>query len=221
MSSPTCTLGKNTNRTPPESLAKPSGLPCSIRWTHTAPASADAPALDRPLLLVMTDTGGAQRFNQAQFTRMRVVGPPPSRPAPPTNSASTNTDDIERVLGVFIQQHHLKSSRSDVDCLVADYGDRVDHFQNGIVDRNFIRKDELEYHSPGTRITENLLTRVTARELEHNLYSATYTIGYHRIRPDGRWTKGVSDIELQIEMTANGPRIVRQRSQNRDQQKGP
>ena len=189
--------------------------------TKNAPVLIEAPALDRPVLLIMTDMGGAQRFNAAQFARIHVAAPRSSPPSLPTNSTNTNTDEIERVLGVFVQQHHLKSSRSDVDGLIADYGDRVDYFDKGTVDHNFIRKDELEYHSPGTRITENLLTRVTVREVGHNLYSTAYSIGYQRTRPDGRWMKGVTAVELHIEMTASGPRIVRQRSENREQQKGP
>ena len=129
--------------------------------------------------------------------------------------------NVEKMLIAFIEQHHAKSSRGDVEGLVADYNETVDHFSNGLVDRSYIRKDELEYHSPGTRVTETVVTRPTFSEVEHNTYSASYSISYHRIRPDGRWTKGISDIELQIMMFPNGPRISRQRAQNRDQQRGP
>ena len=182
------------------------------------PAQSDAAELDRDLSIAMDSKNGADHVERGTAKRpskqqQTVFSPPANQGSPMSN--------VEKMLGAFIEQHHAKSSRGDVEGLVADYNDHVDHFNNGLVDRSFIRKDELEYHSPGTRVTETIVTRPTFSEIEPNFYSASYSISYHRIRPDGRWTKGISDIELQIMMFPNGPRISRQRAQNRDQQRGP
>lgn len=147
---------------------------------------------------------------------------PPKKSQPEAGPRNfTVPEKAANLLRSFIVAHHAKSSRSDVEGLLADYGEKVDHFNNGVVDRNFIRKDEIDYHSPGTQVTETMSTQPVFRQLDAASFEATYTIGFHRIRPDGKWTKGFSDISLVIEMTPGGPRIVRQRAQNRDQQKGP
>ena len=151
----------------------------------------------------------------------------PAKPSPDSPTVSSDNQRaspmsaVEIRLSEFLAQHHAKSSRGDVDGLVADYANRVDHFTNGYVDRDFIRKDELDYHSPGTRVTETMTTRPEFNLLNGTTYAATYSIAFHRVRPDGRWTKGNSDIEMDIDLTPNGPRIVRHHAKIRDQQKGP
>jgi len=145
--------------------------------------------------------------------------PPPVIPSAST-APSGPTANLEPMLTSFLQEHHAKSSRGDIAGLVADYGDRVDHFTHGMVDREYIRKDELAYHSPGTRVTEALTNQPAFSQLSGILYRAVYTIGFQRIQADGRSITGSSDIEMLIELTPNGPRIVYQRARNRDQKKG-
>lgn len=128
---------------------------------------------------------------------------------------------MQSLLTKFLAEHHRKSSNGDVDGVVADYGAKVDHFTNGVVSRDFIRKDELEYHAPGSRVTETMIGQPKIERSAPGSFTATYSINYHRIRPDGRWTKGVSDIELTIGMSDDQPYIVRQRALNRNIERGP
>ncbi len=182
------------------------------------PALSDAAELDRDLSIAVDSKNGADHVERGAASRPNKQQQPDFTPPA---SPGTPMSNVEKVLGAFIEQHHAKSSRGDVEGLVADYNESVDHFSHGLVDRSYIRKDELEYHSPGTRVTETVVTRPAFSEVEHNTYSASYSISYHRIRADGRWTKGISDIELQIILSPSGPRISRQRAQNRNQQRGP
>ncbi len=148
--------------------------------------------------------------------------PPPSTPSPVPAFVGRPAPafPVEQQLTAFITEHHAKSSRGDVTGLVDDYADHVDHFDHGIVDREFIRRDEVEYQSPGTRVTESITTAPVFTPLGNGLYSATYSLSFLRIRPDRHWTKGISEIQMQINLTPNGPRITSQRSQSHDLQKG-
>ncbi len=139
------------------------------------------------------------------------------------SGAQVDPDDRRKFeLTNFVTQHHNKSSRGDVDGFIADYAEKVNHFDNGVVTRDFIRKDELEYHSPGTRVTETLIAPPQFERLDSDgvTYTASYSINFHRVRSDGQWSKGVSDVSLIIEVTKDGPLIVRQTAKARNIQKG-
>jgi hypothetical protein len=193
------------------------------------PTLKEAAPLDRALIVKMSTTRGADRLESVEASRPRKVEPvtnsPPVAPPPPPAfippKASDVPQEVSSALLTFIHMHHLKSSRGDVDGMLEDYAERVDHFNHGIVDRNFIRKDELEYHAPGVRLTETLRELPAFERLADGSISASYTIAYERHRPDGHWAKGLADISLTIELTPSGPKIVRQRSQNYAKQQGP
>jgi hypothetical protein len=153
-------------------------------------------------------------------------GETPQAPQPVGDQRNASvSQNVVDVLRIFIHAHHAKSTRGDVDALVADYADRVDHLKGSVVDRETIRKEELDYHSPGTRVSEVVVGEIKVSAVNESLFRANYTIRYEQIRPSGAWARGFSDIELLIDMTLAPPRkmpvIVRQRANNRDKQKGP
>jgi hypothetical protein len=97
--------------------------------------------------------------------------------------------------------------------------------KGAVVDRETIRKEELEYHSPGTRVSEIVVGEIKISPMSERLFRATYTIRYEQVRPSGSWARGLSDIELVIDVSRASPRIipqiVRQRANNYNKQKGP
>ncbi len=164
----------------------------------------------------------------ATLTKIKLVSITPSLPETDPfddpskfSHQSSSESDVNKTLAEFIRLHHIKSSKGDVDGLVNDYAEQVDHFDHGLVDREYIRKDETEYHAPGVRLSENIVTLPVIRKIDASHFGATYSIYYNRVRPDGRWLKGYADIILQMELTSEGPRITYQRATQRDQQKGP
>ncbi len=208
----------------------PAGQFCKNEWfaviesldsASTPPARADAADLEREPALVIDSSGGTDRAEKVapdQVNKRASNNVPPPKP-----TAAEPVGDMQKKLTDFLILHHAKSSRGDVNGLIADYGEKVNHFNNGIVDRAFIRKDESEYHSSGTRVTETIITLPSIKRLpsDGNTWSVNYSISYHRVRSDGRWTKGISDVSLIIEVTNDGPLIVSQHAQTHDQQKGP
>lgn len=164
-------------------------------------------------------------ITQSEPKPPQTVGPPkPSEPLVKPQRPEV-PDRMAELLRSFVMSHHAKSTRGDVEGLVADYADRVDHLKGSVVDRETIRQEELAYHSPGTRVSETVVGDIKISAAGEYLYRANYTIRYEQIRPNGAWARGLSDIDLVIDVGRASPRvipqIVRQRANNRDKQKGP
>ncbi len=170
--------------------------------TSAAGGGASAPPSPRDT----SPTLAPSRSQQAS-TRQPVIAP--ANPA------------VQNEVGAFLANHHAKSSRNDIEGVVTDYTDRVDHFDKGVVDRNFIRKEETDYRPPGYRISERIVTPINISVRSDGAYEAAYTIAYERVRPDGRWARGLADLTLRLATTPEGFRINYQRATHRNQQKGP
>ena len=99
--------------------------------------------------------------------------------------------------------------------------DRVDHLKGVLVDREVIRKEELDYHSPGTRVSEVLVGEIVLSTESELIVRANYTIRFEQTRASGAWARGFSDIELLIDFKGPSPQIIRQRAKNRNTEKGP
>ena len=193
----------------------------SLDSSSAPPMRTDTEDLERSPAVIVDHSGGTDRPEKTapiQVNKRTSYVAPPPKPA-----ALEPAGDMQKKLTDFLIQHHAKSSRGDVDGLLTDYAAKVSNFDKGVVDRAVIRKDELEYRPSGTRITETITTLPIFKRLSSvgNTWSVDYSISSHRVRPDGRWNKGISDISLVIEVTDDGPLIVSQRAQTHDQQKGP
>jgi hypothetical protein len=148
--------------------------------------------------------------------------PTPKENLPPIpESQSKLADPKAASIRSFIRDHHAKSSRGDVDALIADYAERVDHLNGSFVAREVIREEEVKYHSPGTRVSEIVAGEIVLTPVSETVARAAYTIRFEQVRPSGAWARGFSDIELFVEHGASPPRIVRQRAKSREVQKGP
>lgn len=166
------------------------------------------------------EIGGSMDFSTSKGTEtfMGVTDAPP----PNFRDNEEETAGPEAALHSFIANHHAKSSANDVDGLIANYADRVDHFDKGVVSREVVRAEEIQYHGPGVKVSELLTDEPKISAQGNNRYSAIYTIRYDRSNAaNGKWSRGFADIELTIEITKDGPRIVRQRAKTRVVEKGP
>lgn len=151
--------------------------------------------------------------------------PPKQEPAQLSTkqeTPSTLTIAQTTFLRAFIHGHHAKSSRNDVNGLIADYADRVDHFEKGVVTRDVVRAEEVEYHAPGVKVSEVLTEEPKLSDLGNKRYAAKYTIRFDRSNAaNGKWARGFADVELTIELINDEPRIVRQNAKTRITEKGP
>jgi hypothetical protein len=70
-------------------------------------------------------------------TPPRFEAPPTLPPPPPPEPTRNVRIEIEK----FVEEHLRKSVNADISGMIADYADRVDYYENGIVDRSFIARD--------------------------------------------------------------------------------
>jgi len=116
----------------------------------------------------------------------------------------------------FINFHHRKSSDGNINGLLDDYADRVDSFQDGFVDHAFLRDAEKKYHAPGHIVSEKVVGEIRETLIAPDRIRAEYPLQSVLIKPDTSWTRGVSDVTLEIQVTSNGLRIVKQNSVSRE-----
>jgi serine/threonine protein kinase len=87
----------------------------TIHLVAVAPAPAPAPATTAP----------------PRFDSFSTIPPPPPEP----------TRNLRVEIEKLVEEHLRKSVNADISGMIADYADRVDYYENGIVDRSFIARD--------------------------------------------------------------------------------
>ncbi len=100
-----------------------------------------------------------------------------------------------------------------------DYADRIEHYNSGFVDRAFIRAEEEKYHAPGHTVFEKVAGEIRETVVAPDRIRAEYPLQVVLIKPDTSWTKGISDVTLEMQVTPNGLRIVKQNSVSRERDK--
>jgi hypothetical protein len=71
--------------------------------------------------------------------------------------------DLQAEITNFVSDHLRKSADANVSGLVADYAERVDYYDDGVVDRSFIVKDRQTFAAswPSLKITPPSGLRIT------------------------------------------------------------
>lgn len=149
---------------------------------------------------------------------------PSSLPEPGTTPQSTSpiSDLTMREITSFIRRHHQKAEAGVIRDILADYAEKVEHFNKGLVDRAYIQAEEEKYHAPGYIIQERVRSQIALSALGPDRVLAGYQLQFLRAASDGAWTKGAADVTLEIAITPQGFQIVKQNSVPRDaeRQKG-
>jgi serine/threonine protein kinase len=113
-----------------------------------------------------------------------------STPLPVAPVPTVPTRDLRAEIDKFVYEHLRKSVNADINGLLADYGDRVDYYENGYVDHSFIAKDRQTYSAawPGVKIVPSGPVRST-----ENANNNRVTIWFD-YRFDARNTKGIHSL---------------------------
>jgi len=160
---------------------------------------------------------GVESARESQSAKPLISASSEPPPLPP--AIVQTPQNYTEILGPFIVRHHEKSSAGNVEGLMLDYAERVDHYDAGVLPRDAIRAEELKYHAPGYRITERVRGRIELRRLSSSRTEARYQLIFLRVKPDNSWATGAADVVLEIEMTSDGPLIVKQNSVSRENEK--
>jgi serine/threonine protein kinase len=98
-------------------------------------------------LIADVKDGGSFDFGTIHLV---AVPPAPAMTAPPRFDSSSTlpppppsepTRNLRVEIEKFVEEHLRKSVNADISGMIADYADRVDYYENGIVDRSFIARD--------------------------------------------------------------------------------
>ncbi len=114
----------------------------------------------------------------------------------------------------FVTLHHQAARAGDVDRLLKNYAERVDHFNNGWVDRDFILRDELKYHAENAILEEKVVGNIrVAASGGTGSHAVIYLLQVSIQNLATRQVKNhVFEVSLDVTETADGFKIVRQKA---------
>jgi serine/threonine protein kinase len=117
--------------------------------------SVEASGYTASSLIADVKAGGSFDFGTIHLVAMAAPSPSPSPvstaaskfyPAPTVSPPpSIPTRNLRAEIEAFVFAHLNKSVNADISGMVADYADRVDYYENGMVDRSFIARDRQTY----------------------------------------------------------------------------
>ncbi len=162
-----------------------------------------------------------------QYTPVPQYSPiPTENPFSPKQSAApiaSRTPSSPRDLGpddpafqnvsAFIQAHHQKANRGDLNALINDYTDQVLFFDKGQVDKAYIFKNEAISRSSFQQMTEDIIYPIRIQQDDEITFTVQYQIAWDAAKKDGRHTHGTSAVFLHLR---NGPQGLKIFSHNFD-----
>jgi len=110
-------------------------------------------------------------------------------------------------VSAFIEAHHQKANRGDLNALVNDYADQV-LVDKGVVDKAYIYKNETLSRSSFQQMAERIIYPISIQQIGSNQYQAQYQIAWDAIKKDGRRSNGTSTVTLTLEGPPGGLKIV-------------
>ena len=164
----------------------------------------------------------------AGLNPVKQKSPPPAATAPTEPQAPAATPaitpvpvktpsaaEIERAnkIRAFIRDHHQKMTRANID-VVADYADNVEYFGQNTT-RLEINQQLLQFFNKSIQSLNTILGEIGIKDVSSTRFVAVYTLRYHNQDIQGGESSGVCDMYLEIQVTPNGPKIVKQSARDK------
>jgi hypothetical protein len=109
----------------------------------------------------------------------------------------------------FIRNHHQSVTKHNIDGIVSDYADRVEYFGRNLT-RQEINMEQLRFHGDSVQSLNVILGEVGVKEISPTRFIAVYTLRFHNESMQGGESSGVCEMHLEIQITPDGPKIVKQ-----------
>lgn len=143
-----------------------------------------------------------------------LVRVPPEPEEHETGPTQTGIGKFDDEVTSFVLAHHAKVTEGKVAELVNDYADWVDHFNNGVVSRGFILKDETDYHKKYGFIHERvLLNSVVVQPGSSPPLQVSYTMENDWQKRDGTRGSGVFSVDLVVDKLDGQWRITKHQAE--------
>jgi serine/threonine protein kinase len=137
--------------------------------------------------------------SQKQKTINRTTLNPSELPAP-TNA----TEQIKQ----FVLEHFRKTERTDCAGVLSDYASRVDYFDHGVVNKDFIARDCSVYVRAWPEITVQV-GAIEEREIGNGEYTVTFSYDFDaRNKARGKISRGRATDTWRVENRAGGFQIT-------------
>jgi serine/threonine protein kinase len=138
-------------------------------------------------------------ISQKQKTLSRTTVNPPDQPAAAT---------VEQ-MRQFVAEHFRKTERADCDGVLADYASRVDYFEHGMVEKDFIARDCSAYVKAWPQIRLQLIGTVDVREIGNGEYAVSFSYDFEAQNPaKGKTSRGHAMDTWRVENRFGGPKII-------------
>jgi hypothetical protein len=195
-------------------------------WTGVKSVARELPdkldVLDTPELLSLADRKTVWSVVKAsEEPRHRPQSqPPPPATAPilshiPTPSPPRPFQATEKDVMTFITEHHAKSSRGDINGMIADYDQNVDFLDKGRLTRSSIESEESLNHAKWPKCSERVEGAIRAMELGDH-WSVFYTLNFRNENAKGDWIEGKADLEMKVRVEGERLMITSQKAKVHD-----
>lgn len=88
-------------------------------------------------------------------------------------------------MNAFLQEHHAKASRKELEGVVADYAAEVNYFGSARRSRAQIKNDEAPYFQNAAEIRETLASVPEGKQLRFGLFEFRYNLDVYRVLSNG------------------------------------
>jgi hypothetical protein len=149
-----------------------------------------------------------EKERERKVAAEEVSAVPPPRPP-------LSREAVEKEISEFLTGHHLKATLGDLNGLVQDYAERVDHFNNGIKDRAFIYSDEVKYHQGLKSLEEKMDGNPSIQALGDNRFEVHYTMRNSWVAKNGKRGGIAVKVTLELVRTPSGWQITKHRSEEK------
>ena len=120
----------------------------------------------------------------------------------------------------FVVEFLAAENGSDLSRSMSKYADRVEYFDNGWVNRDFVQKDKADYRNKWISHQETLSGSIKAQKNTDGSWTINYSTRFHVQDSKGAWIDGEAANTLRITGTDSGYSIVYQNVSVANRRKG-
>ena len=191
---------------PPSAPARASAPPAAVEQRAPEPQRVERPAverreIERPQTVERStiERPAAERsVVETRTVETRSVAPPPSEPRQSISEA-----DAQRFVQSYLQAAEAPTPEREVGF----YADRVDYFDSGKVDRDFIRRDQANYYRKWPSRNFKLTNQPEVEVVGDDTATVRFRLQY-ALRNDEQSAKGETENLVRVRRTDGGLKIV-------------
>lgn len=146
-----------------------------------------------------------------------AVAKRPAAPAPPA-AVIPKPEAGESDVRAFLEKHHGKASRGDIDGMVSDYAETVNFLDKGLIPRSRIAEEEL-VHRQKWSSSEEVIEGSISVIREGRIWKASYLLSFRNANANA-WQRGSVPLHVEVASTSAGFQIEGQKAGKADLQQG-